>query len=372
MFALAWLDPNRKELILARDRFGVKPLVWEQSAGGARFASNLYALNALAPVRAREIDPESVRDYLLLGYVPAPRCIWRGPRKVMPGSYVQIRWRPNGEVETMSSAFWSIKDVAPAGNAGGGRTRTNFPTNCAVQFARGWLAMCRFRPPVTLGRNRFVGRCGRSVRRAARKGWATHVPAFTMGFSGHSERRTEPSPGAWLTPSDCARNPFLAVDENMESLFADTWEAFDEPFADSSALPMLLLCREVAKRVTVAIGGDGGDEVWCGYPWHRALYRAETLSWIPQLGRNLASVNGGIGQPNSQRGYMARVVGKPPVIVGGTLGGLKDRSHRRSREVPAGGSGSIDPPSEAFSGGCCPRSLDIVSILSTGPRGWIC
>jgi asparagine synthase (glutamine-hydrolysing) len=99
---------------------------------------------------------------------------------------------------------------------------------------------------------------------------------------------------------------FLAADERVESLFADTWRAFDEPFADSSALPMLLLCREVARRVTVAIGGDGGDEVWCGYPWQRALYRAESLAWIPQVARTVGSL--AAGSSNSQRGYMARVV----------------------------------------------------------------
>src|SRR4029077_18815052 len=115
MFAFAWLDPKRQELILARDRFGVKPLVWETTGNGVRFASDLFALDEMSG-GGREIDPQSASDYLILGYIPAPRCIWRGPHKVMPGHYMRVQWRSGGAPEVTTRNYWSIEQVAPAGD----------------------------------------------------------------------------------------------------------------------------------------------------------------------------------------------------------------------------------------------------------------
>jgi asparagine synthase (glutamine-hydrolysing) len=80
----------------------------------------------------------------------------------------------------------------------------------------------------------------------------------------------------------------------VAALFEDVWHGFDEPFADSSTLPMLVLCREIRKRVKVAVGGDGGDEVWCGYPWHRALARVEEKFVWPFWLRRTAAAAGGL------------------------------------------------------------------------------
>src|SRR5205823_12965164 len=114
MFAVGWLDPKRRELVLARDRFRVKPLVWETAGNGVRFASDLRALDAMA-AEDRDIDIESARAYMMLGYVPAPRTIWKGPRKVMPGTYVRVRWSDNLPPEVAEQKYWSLKEVPPAG-----------------------------------------------------------------------------------------------------------------------------------------------------------------------------------------------------------------------------------------------------------------
>jgi asparagine synthase (glutamine-hydrolysing) len=102
---------------------------------------------------------------------------------------------------------------------------------------------------------------------------------------------------------------FHSTESEVAATFDETWDAFDEPFADSSALPMLVLCREIRKRVKVAIGGDGGDEVWCGYPWHRALNRAERVFMIPFGIRRFAGIAGGAG--DGQWRYKARVLAAP-------------------------------------------------------------
>src|SRR5207248_8674723 len=92
--------------------------VWERAEDGVRFASDLFALDILES-DARTIDSEATRDYLILGYVPAPRCIWRGPRKIMPGTYAQIRWREGSNVQVTESSFWSFNQIPPANISNG-------------------------------------------------------------------------------------------------------------------------------------------------------------------------------------------------------------------------------------------------------------
>lgn len=300
MFAFGWLDPARQELVLARDRFGVKPLVWEKTREGARFASDLFALDMLAG-GMREIDGEAARDYLMLGYVPAPRCIWRGPRKVMPGTYVRIRWSNGGSVEISDSTYWSFKDVPPA--------RAGTASNANAMFPDKIRAAVRSRlvsdVPIGLLLSGGIDSSAVAAACAELPRDEANVPAFTMGFSdtGSDERRFAE---AVATSVGLHHETFLAEDNDIETLFRHTWTAFDEPFADSSALPMILLCREVVKRVTVAIGGDGGDEVWCGYPWHRALFRAEKFSWLPSSVRGFVADLGRFGGP--VRRYQANVI----------------------------------------------------------------
>lgn len=297
MFAFAWLDPKRQEIILARDRFGVKPLVWETTEDGIRFASDLFALDEMSG-GGREIDPESARDYLMLGYVPAPRCIWRGPRKVVPGRYVRVRWQNGAAPEITERDFWSIRQVPPA-------TNTN-DSNTDGQFLQRIQAAVQSRlvsdVPVGLLLSGGIDSSVVAVACAELPAEEANVPAYTMGFAdANSDERVFAR--AVANSLGIRHEEFVAEASDLPALFESTWTAYDEPFADSSALPMLLLCREISKRVTVAIGGDGGDEVWCGYPWHRALYRAEKFSWIPSGARRaFARVGGFTGRISRYQG----------------------------------------------------------------------
>lgn len=299
MFALGWLDPHHNELILARDRFGVKPLVWEATGDGARFASTLLALDELN-ASERDIDSEAVRDYLMLGYVPTPRCIWRGPRKVIPGGYVRIRWRKGSSPEITERRYWSIQNVPPAGSRPSENVNTEFRER--IQAA----VRSRLVSDVPVGLL-LSGGIDSSVIAAAcaeLRSEEARVPTYTMGFDQPAS--DERSFARAVAKSVGLRHEeFAAKDVDIAALFESLWAAYDEPFADSSALPMLLLCREIGKRVSVAIGGDGGDEVWCGYPWHRALYRAEKLSWIPQNARHSIAKVGALG--SRQRRYQGAV-----------------------------------------------------------------
>jgi asparagine synthase (glutamine-hydrolysing) len=289
MFAFGWIDPDRKEMILARDRYGVKPLVWERTADGVRFASDLFALDTMAGgTRSRVIDQEQVQRYLMLGYVPAPYTIWKGPRKLLPGHYLRVRWSSNGAADIEERSYWKLSDIPIASEE-----MTGKPFDTFTEELREAVCLRRI-SDVPVGLLLSGGIDSSLVAAACAELPGSHVPSFTMGFE---DVASDERPFALAVAEKlklCNEN-FRTTEDEIAAAFDETWHAFDEPFADSSALPTLILCREIRKRVKVAIGGDGGDEVWCGYPWHRALSRTERVFMIPFGIRRFAGVVGRAG-----------------------------------------------------------------------------
>jgi asparagine synthase (glutamine-hydrolysing) len=131
------------------------------------------------------------------------------------------------------------------------------------------------------------------------------IPSFTMGFDDpDSDER--PYALAVAQALKLRHEDFVVDTKDVVAEFEGLWSSFDEPFADSSALPTLVLCREIRKRVKVVIGGDGGDEVWCGYPWHRAMSKLDRVMWVPRVIRcALAAVMSFAG---AKWRYFARVI----------------------------------------------------------------
>jgi len=275
MFAFGWIDPTRKELILARDRYGVKPLVWESTEDGVRFASDLFGLDELAGGSlVRTVDAQQVQRYMMLGYVPAPFTIWKGPRKLLPGNYLHVRWSEAGPAKFEEVSYWKISSLPPAAVVSAENSLEQFAENVEAAVS------LRLISDVPIG-ILLSGGIDSSLVAAASSGLpGADVPTFTMGFEDpDADERPwarEVAAGLRLQHRD-----FVCAQEDTRQLFAEVWDAFDEPFADSSALPMLVLCREIRRHVTVAISGDGGDEVWCGYPWHRAMALMEGVLKLP-------------------------------------------------------------------------------------------
>jgi asparagine synthase (glutamine-hydrolysing) len=299
MFAFGWLDPKRRELILARDRFGVKPLVYDTTNDGVRFASDLFGLDEMAGGQ-RQIDPEAVRDYLMLGYVPAPRSIWRGPRKIMPGSYIRVQWREGSLPELSEHRYWSIGQVPAAGSDESDAIDTKFHDKIKAAVRSRLVSDV----PVGLLLSGGIDSSVVAAACAELPANESNVPAFTMGFA---EKNSDERIFARLVAQGVGlkHEEFVAEDTDIGGLFESMWSAYDEPFADSSSLPMLVLCREVAQRVTVAIGGDGGDEVWCGYPWHKALHRALQFAGVPHAARRAVARVAALG--DQRRSYQGAI-----------------------------------------------------------------
>jgi asparagine synthase (glutamine-hydrolysing) len=300
MFAFGWLDPKRKQLLLVRDRYGVKPLVWEQTQDGVRFASDLFALDEMAGgTKNRTIDPEQSRQFLLLGYVPAPYTIWKGPRKLLPGHFLRVQWDDCGRSLVEECCYWKLADVA----ASAGRPPPDAFATLSDKL--GQAIRLRLISDVPVGLLLSGGIDSSLVGAVCAEIPGARVPSFTMGFDDpdSDERPYARAVGNMLK---LTHKDFVVDLNDVIGSFAQLWNIFDEPFADSSALPMVVLCREIRRRVKVVIGGDGGDEVWCGYPWHRALSKLDKLACFPSPLRRLLAT---IANPAGARWrYFGRVI----------------------------------------------------------------
>jgi asparagine synthase (glutamine-hydrolysing) len=352
MFAFGWIDPDRRELILARDRYGVKPLVWEQTLDGVRFASDLFALDAMAGgVTSRQVDPKHAQQYMMLGYVPAPHTIWKGPRKLLPGHYLRVRWSDHSAPEVEERSYWKLSEI-PVGT-----DEISEEYECYIEKLKTSVRL-RLISDVPVGLLLSGGIDSSLVAAICAEIPGADVPSFTMGFQDVSSDE-RPFAGAVAKQLKLRHEEFLACEEETEATFEQMWQGFDEPFADSSALPTLILCREIRKRVKVAVGGDGGDEVWCGYPWHRAMARAESaLVRKSGIGR-IASIAGCI--PHWR--YKARILAAPDRLSGwATLRtGLSDKM---VKFLPV--TAQPSPVSECFR-----QAADLVGTVPN-PIDWAC
>jgi asparagine synthase (glutamine-hydrolysing) len=276
MFAFGLIDTRRRELILARDRYGVKPLLYEVRDGEFRFASNLFALRAL-PDPDLEIDEEAARLYIALGYVPAPHSIRKAVRKVRPGHYLRVQWSENGTLEVREHGYWSIGSVLAEA------PWTGSATEALAHFERLTAQAVRYRlvGDVPIGILLSGGIDSSLITALCREQTPGAVPAFTMGFE---EPTYDESPFARAVTERLGgdHTTFCMSDEELLRAWHDLWEVFDEPFADSSALPMIALSRRVVARVKVVLSGDGGDELFCGYNWHARLDGLERLLTGPR------------------------------------------------------------------------------------------
>lgn len=283
MFAFALYDSERDSLLLARDRFGKKPLYYAVRGGQLIFASELKAL-VRHPHVAQQLDPAALRQYLAFEYVPAPRTIYRGVKKLEAGHFLRFE---QGQVKV--ERYWDFPVDAPPfeGSAREAEAELIGRLDAAV--------VKRLRSDVPLGVFLSGGIDSSAVLAlTARHVEPGAIKTFSIGF-------TEPS----YDESGHARTVARAFEtdhreERMDAARAidvlpEVVAQFDEPFADASALPTYLLSRFARKEVTVVLSGDGGDELFAGYdPFvaHRLAHLARGLpaSVLAGIGRGVRAV----------------------------------------------------------------------------------
>ncbi|MFH1078538.1 MAG: asparagine synthase (glutamine-hydrolyzing) [Patescibacteria group bacterium] len=277
MFAIAIWDVRAGRLVLARDRLGKKPLYWTARNGTVWFASEMKALLAGGAVE-RDIDLVSLGQYFRTDAVPTPRSIFRGASKLEPAS--AIAWR-NGSVERTWS-FWSCPTLPVETSPTDAVAGLGMRIDAAVAD--------RLISDVPLGLFLSGGIDSAVVAESASRQSSTPLKAFTIGFeeASHDE-----------TPAARAVASALHLDHHVETLapgdaldmLDEAVQLLDEPLADSSILPQLLLSRFTRKHVTVALSGDGGDELLLGYQHVPAHVWMRRMSWVsPSLRTAAASL----------------------------------------------------------------------------------
>ncbi|WP_043833801.1 asparagine synthase (glutamine-hydrolyzing) [Muricoccus aerilatus] len=266
MFAFALWDRAQGTLLLARDQLGEKPLYYlQRPSGGMAFASELGALLTLPDVR-RRLDPTAVEDFLALGYVPDPHSIYRDILKLPPGHFLLLNLdAPPSAPLPAPRAYWRAPTSVRAA-----------PEEAAAGLGERLRGSVRDRlmSDVPLGAFLSGGVDSGTIVALAAEVSSTPLATFTMGFPGANDERPR---AAQIAEAHGTRH-------HAETGSADYIEAarrqaaiFGEPFGDHSAVPTLAVCAMARRHVTVALSGDGGDEVFAGYRRYRFHTLAEAV-----------------------------------------------------------------------------------------------
>jgi len=258
MFGLAIWDSRRQTVFLARDRLGIKPLYYAITPQGLAFASELKALLTI-PAMRRQVDLAALDDYLALEYVPSPRSIIRGVQKLPPGH--TLSWRMDSG-EGQLRRYWDI-DL--------GASEREPDTRSLEQHADELRAVLlesvrkELISDVPLGMFLSGGIDSSTVAAMMTRLTPGQVNSFSIGFS---DRSFDESAHARRVAAHLETNhrELILEPSMMTDLVPSVTEKLDEPLADASIIPTYLLSRFARQHVTVALGGDGGDELFAGYP----------------------------------------------------------------------------------------------------------
>lgn len=252
MFAFAIYDLEKKELFIARDRMGKKPLYYSQSNTSFVFASELKAV-ITHPSITSEINPESLNRYLTFDYVPAPDSIYKNIFKLEPAHYIIVR---NGKISA-KERYWQ-HDF----------TRSDYSFDDAVsrfdQLLNNATAR-RLMSDVPLGIFLSGGLDSSAIAYYAQKNSSQTIQTFSIGFEDRSyDEQSYADMVAKMLGTDHHLS-ILTANETLK-LIDTIYPLIDEPFADASLIPTFYLSAFTRKSVTVALGGDGSDELLGGYP----------------------------------------------------------------------------------------------------------
>ncbi|MBU1249211.1 MAG: asparagine synthase (glutamine-hydrolyzing) [Proteobacteria bacterium] len=266
MFAFAFWDALERTLVLARDRFGEKPLYYGDVEGGLTFGSELKALRAV-PGFDPAIDRDALALYLRFSYLPEPHTIYKCARKLPPGHFLVIH---DGQPLPQPEPYWTVcrtmDEVEPfAGSQAEALAELDHILRRAVAG--------QMLSDVPLGALLSGGVDSSLVTAIMQAQSDRPVRTFTIGYEDQAwdESKDAEAVAAHL---GCDHTSLIARPEDALALVAELPRMYDEPFADASQLPTALVCRLTREHVTVALSGDGGDELFAGYNRH---------SWGPRL-----------------------------------------------------------------------------------------
>jgi asparagine synthase (glutamine-hydrolysing) len=277
MFAVAIWDARRRRLVLARDRFGIKPLYYRHTGDSLSFASELKALLP-QPDFSREIDPDALDAYLAFSFVPSPLSIFREVRKLPPGC--TLVWDADSGAEITIERYARPRPVPAA------EVRKASEDELAEELLERLRDSVRAHliadVPVGVLLSGGIDSC---TLAALASEVASPVRTFTIGFDerGFDER----SLARLVADRYGTDHHELVLRPDAVELLPALSSAFDEPFADSSAIPTYLVSELARRHVKVALSGEGGDEFFGGYNYYAGHGLARLLAPVAGLARPL-------------------------------------------------------------------------------------
>lgn len=283
MFAFAFWDDASRRLTLVRDRLGIKPMYWGRSGGVLFFGSQPKAF-AAHPKWQPAVDLEALTLFLRHGYVPAPYSIYRGIEKLPPGCLVEIE----AGAEPRRRRYWDLRAVARAGLKRRGVLGDGDAMAALDELLRDAVRR-RMVADVPLGAFLSGGIDSSTVLALMQAQAERPVRSFTIGFEDETLNEA-PYARAVAARLGTDHTEMVISTERALAVLPQLAERYDEPFADSSQMPTLLLSELARRDVTVALSGDGGDELFAGYMHHRSCNTLARLfrGW-PPVARSVAA-----------------------------------------------------------------------------------
>ncbi len=319
MFAFALWDEEAARLWICRDRIGIKPLVYYWDGRHFAFASEIKAL-LCDPLIPRELDYEALYLYLAFNYVPAPYTIFKRIKKLEPGHFLVLE---NGKLRV--EKYWDVPQTT-------GAYDSSLSFSQQEEFFKKRLYDCiseavraRMISDVPLGAF-LSGGIDSSIIVALMAKHATEpVKTFSIGFEDvklfdetHYARDV-----ASLFKTD--HHEFKLTYRDMLDVLPNVLSTFDEPFADSSAIPTYIVSRETKRHVTVALSGDGGDELFAGYRSYLGEYWFARYMMIPALFREGLIERLIHALPDSRDIKVMEYIRRTKKFIRGTKGSFSER-----------------------------------------------
>jgi asparagine synthase (glutamine-hydrolysing) len=267
MFAFAIWDEHRQRLLLARDRFGKKPLYYALSKERLLFGSEIKAILAVAP-ELGQVDPEGVLNFFYFGYIPDPLTAFTRIRKLPPGHLLEFA---AGQVQV--AKYWELPPY--------GVYEPSCEQECLEEMEKrlGEAVRIRLISDVPLGALLSGGVDSSTVVALMARASSRQVKTFSIGFS--KADFNEAQHAQVVARHFGTEHHELFVEPQIEETVQLLTHALEEPFGDSSMVPTYHVCRLARQHVTVALAGDGGDELFAGYERYKKYLRRRWLRVFP-------------------------------------------------------------------------------------------
>lgn len=275
MFVIALWDKKAEKLLLARDRMGVKPLYyWHDKGNMLVFGSELKAIMK-HPEFPKEIRIDMIGNYLCNKYIAAPDTIFQDTYKLTPGHFIVFE---KGSIQIKS--FWDLVEEKEKGTEECyfSKQETLDKLDTVIRGA----VKQRLEADVPVGTFLSSGIDSTLITAMAQAASTNPVNTFTIGF--YEKERNEAEEASSIAKYLGTNHTELYIsEEDILGMLEDLPYFYDEPFSDSSQLPTMLVSKLASDHVTVALSGDGGDELFCGYKMYDWTYVAQKLDWIGSI-----------------------------------------------------------------------------------------